>query len=297
MYKVITTLGPGSVRQCSEAPPSVHLQKLRHKGKMVTHDLCKLHATLDSSKPTAIQRVLRAKLLPSLNYAQQAFPGMFAQDLDKIHCTAYKKIFRLPTCTRNTLIRLEFDLNQQKLEELAAMTKYFYLTTAAPDNSMKALIKSIFLKPSNPWSARLTIAKDLLHLATENWEPNIINYATIKTTIKRQLRSGSCILDMGSLATRDFHETLCFPQILLIHKPHVKQTVGRQALHWIFAARLYPLPLKELYPSWKARSGIIECRLCNYKESTRHTSYYAAQPCGKSAEFTSDQFFLNWAPA
>lgn len=116
---------------CETSHPRVHLHKLQLKGKMVTYALCKLYTTLDSPTTMAIQKVLRANLLPSLNYAQQAFPGRLAQALEKTHCAAYKRVFHLPACTRNILICLEFNLNRQSLEDLAAFAKYFYQTMVA----------------------------------------------------------------------------------------------------------------------------------------------------------------------
>lgn len=87
-------------------------------------------------------------------------------------------------------------------------------------------------------------------------------------------------MDIEALAVRGFHESQSSPHTLSNLKHNLTQSVGRLALHRILAARLHPLPLKELYPMQKTRLVNAECPLCNYKGSPWPTFYFAAQPCG-----------------
>ena len=247
--------------------------EIKRKSGAIIVKLKRLHSLIPSPSATAILRVLKAKLIPSINYAHLAYPGKLANVFEWSQIKAHKCMLGIAKRARAARLRAELGLPRQDLLCKKAAVLYYISTLRAPITTVKAANRYIFEEKDSPWSVYLKEAITDLGIVEASLLNSTIPFSAWKSVLKRELSIISLRLDLESLSKSSISLATNSSYRVGVAQPYLHDSLSQRTRSRILNLRLHTLPLADFNPKWvlQKHSNSNLCRLCNsFRESWSH---------------------------
>ena len=138
--------------------------EITKKSNAIIYALKKLHHKLPAPSVVPILKIIKAKLLPAINYGHLAYPGQLDTLMESFQLKAHKTNLAIATYARGARVRAELGLTSVDMTNKSACINYDLATTRAPKGSVKSVNKLIYENKVSPWARYIENAVHALNI-------------------------------------------------------------------------------------------------------------------------------------